>query len=206
MSGTPSDQVQGTGHIHAGFTNSGGELEVLGNVSVNGMNLTLDPTTNAYNALLTNDNISNFLGRSCTFAMDGGGDYSPLNETVYLPKEMQAFMESAQSGQHSASQDMDVRWNADPANPTVVIGVVYQGEISAAQNPGMDGDNSGQYFVVADNGNYVIPASVFAGMPPGGQVSIRVGRGYHAEITQPSGKKIMISGITVSNTLVELVP
>jgi hypothetical protein len=126
-----------------------------------------------------------------------------FTESMYMPAVVHLSAPAAASVL-SKTNNLTVRWNADPGNDTVYIGFRYNGDASNF----VDSTMSASYeysrgYLAPDNGSYTIPASALSGLPTGGYMELWVARG-NAKIGGPQNAKYSLYGYALATGLYKI--
>lgn len=144
-------------------------------------------------------NASTF-GATNTWSLSGNpsAGIPAVTGSMYVPSEIQLLSPAAPS--ISRSLPLDITWNLDPNNDSIMV------RVNDITEPSDDftGVQYNWNVIVPDNGSYVIPASVLANMPVGSTVKISLIRGNSQTIG--TSHKFHIYGYTVGLDAYKLIP
>ncbi len=162
---------------------SGNEWELVGDLMVGNYNVPVyNYTRYEFASFQRNDsiNITQF-GKKINFSISGGGDYIAAFSSVYVPSVIFIHSPKEFNDIHNRSDSMIITWNSDPNNKNVEISLYYDGTKSQANNSLLD---SLSYFsvpiIAPDNGQYILPSSLFKTFGSGSVIEIiidRIGKG-----------------------------
>jgi hypothetical protein len=177
------------------------QLEIVGDLMIGNYLVTFSNMYSEYCFTSTqrNDSLNLFqFGKKINFSISGGGDYSPVFTTVYVPKVIKIYSKNEPYQEHSKKDSMVIFWNPDPANATVEIDLMYDGTFSHSIDSTLDAN---PYYldpiIVPDNGQYTLPASFFTQFKPGSWINFSVTRNGHGEMLS-NNKWIEINATTSS--------
>ena len=179
-----------------------GILIPINNFGVGSKSIPLNSANNLYQANILpssseTDDYSRMFGTTSSFS-----GISPrlgnFTRNMYVPAIVQTDL-SSNPDEFSKSNNVTVRWNADPAN-TEDVGILlwYQGNSILNSSENLPAGNITYVTTAPDNGQYTISNSDLANFPTGGYITVTVGRGSQQIFNIGSTRQGVITASTIS--------
>ncbi len=150
-----------------------GGLAVISNKQVNaGANL-------AYETSGETSAGSPSFGTTSTFSITGNSSYGipAVSSQIYIPQVIKMLTPATGGATVSKAVGTAITWNPDPQNDSIAVGFLYNGVTSHEKDSTLSATDSTWVRFVPDNGAYQVTSADLAGVPVGGYVHIRIGRG-----------------------------
>lgn len=145
-------------------------------------------------------------GAVSTWGLTGNPTLSipSFTDAMYVPQEISMNSPTIPSNL-SKSSPLNVLWNSDPNNDSIVILFNYDVPTSQFVDSTKPNVEYGKFYIVPDNGTFTIPTNDLSPIPTNGYIMLLIGRGK-GKLTGTSTHKFYIYGSSIAHGTFKVTP